>query len=197
MIPQISQISAKQKPHFAGRLCAVPTFEEELLLFWKANELKKERNQMYNVVCFRSKTHHQNIVKTSAVTSVTHNPPHPVLNHLSNPDSPPPLLSRPHPLAHKLPPLTVAILSMLGLIAFMLLVCLLSCLFNIHKRKEKNKKLMLLAQQAGKGDGEAFRQVAPLSKAGTTCSGSLGQNGRTVDSLVSCGKAKCPVLNLL
>lgn len=54
---------------------------------------------------------------------------------------------------------------MLGLIAFMLLVCLLSCLFNIHKRKEKNKKLMLLAQQAGKGDGEAFRQV-PLGGRG-------------------------------
>lgn len=63
------------------------------------------------------------------------------------------------PAAHKLPPLTVAILSMLGLIAFMLLVCLLSCLFNIHKRKEKSKKLMVLAQQAGKGEGDAFRQV--------------------------------------
>ncbi|XP_071355426.1 uncharacterized protein [Trachinotus anak] len=61
--------------------------------------------------------------------------------------------------AYKLPPLTVAILAMLGLIAFMLLVCLLSCLYKVHKRNEKNKKLMLLAQQAGKGDGEAFRQV--------------------------------------
>ncbi|KAM9737631.1 uncharacterized protein ACNS7B_013274 [Menidia menidia] len=60
---------------------------------------------------------------------------------------------------HKLPPLTVAILSMLGLIAFMLLVCLASCLYKVHERNEKNKKLMLLAQQAGKGDGEAFRQV--------------------------------------
>ncbi|XP_038581459.1 uncharacterized protein LOC119907852 [Micropterus salmoides] len=61
--------------------------------------------------------------------------------------------------AYKLPPLTVAILSLLCLIALMLLVCLLSCLYKIHKRKEKNKKLMLIAQQAGKGDGEAFRQV--------------------------------------
>ncbi|XP_030267643.1 uncharacterized protein LOC115578693 isoform X2 [Sparus aurata] len=59
----------------------------------------------------------------------------------------------------KLPPLTVAVLSMLGLIAFMLVVCLLSCVYTIHKRNEKSKKLMLLAQQAGKGDGEAFRQV--------------------------------------
>ncbi|MEQ2303979.1 hypothetical protein AMECASPLE_022310 [Ameca splendens] len=67
--------------------------------------------------------------------------------------------------AYKLPPLAVAILSMVGLLAFMLLVCLLSCLYKIHKRNEKNKKLMLIAQQAGKRDGEAFRQelqTAPL-----------------------------------
>lgn len=55
--------------------------------------------------------------------------------------------------------MAVAILSMLGLIVFMVLVCLLSCLYRIHKRNEKNKKLTLIAQQAGKGDGEAFRQV--------------------------------------
>uniref|UniRef100_UPI0037E71077 uncharacterized protein n=1 Tax=Semicossyphus pulcher TaxID=241346 RepID=UPI0037E71077 len=61
--------------------------------------------------------------------------------------------------AYKLPPLTVAILSLLGLIAFMLLLCLLSCLYKMHKRNEKNKKLTLIAQQAGKGDGDAFRQV--------------------------------------
>ncbi|KAM4725888.1 uncharacterized protein FYW61_013931 [Anableps anableps] len=61
--------------------------------------------------------------------------------------------------AYKLPPLAVAILAMLGLIVFMLLVCLQSCLYKIHKRNEKNKKLTLIAQQAGKGDGEAFRQV--------------------------------------
>ncbi|XP_062266230.1 uncharacterized protein LOC133972680 [Platichthys flesus] len=61
--------------------------------------------------------------------------------------------------AYKLPPLTVAILSMLGLIAFMLLVCTLSCLYKVHQRNQKNKKLLLIAQQPGKGDGEAFRQV--------------------------------------
>ncbi|KAF1381955.1 hypothetical protein PFLUV_G00159390 [Perca fluviatilis] len=61
--------------------------------------------------------------------------------------------------AYKLPPLTVAILSLLSVIAFMLLVCLLSCVYRMHKRNEKNKKLILIAQQAGKGDGEAFRQV--------------------------------------
>lgn len=61
--------------------------------------------------------------------------------------------------AYKLPPLTLAILCLLSLIAFMLLVCLLSCLYKIHKRNEKSKRLMLLAQQSGKGDGDAFRQV--------------------------------------
>ncbi|KAG7233714.1 hypothetical protein INR49_006695 [Caranx melampygus] len=68
--------------------------------------------------------------------------------------------------AYKLPPLTMAILSLLGLIAFMLLVCLLSCIYKVHKRNEKNKKLMLIAQQAGKGDGEAFRQGLEVSKPG-------------------------------
>lgn len=63
--------------------------------------------------------------------------------------------------AYKLPPLTVAILSLVGLIAFMLLVCLLSCIYKMHRRNEKSKRLMLIAQQAGKGDGEAFRQVTP------------------------------------
>ncbi|TKS89122.1 hypothetical protein D9C73_022447 [Collichthys lucidus] len=61
--------------------------------------------------------------------------------------------------AYKLPPLTVAILSLVGLIAFMLLVCLLSCIYKMHRRNEKSKRLMLIAQQAGKGDGEAFRQT--------------------------------------
>ncbi|XP_030596196.1 uncharacterized protein LOC115787588 [Archocentrus centrarchus] len=60
---------------------------------------------------------------------------------------------------YKMTSLTLAILSLLGLVAVMLLVCLLSCLYRVHKRNEKNKKLMLIAQQAGKRDGEAFRQV--------------------------------------
>ncbi|KAF0024233.1 hypothetical protein F2P81_023035 [Scophthalmus maximus] len=69
--------------------------------------------------------------------------------------------------ANKLPPLTVAVLAMLGLIASMLLACLLSCLYNVHRRNEKNKKLMLIAQQAGKGaDGDAFRQGLEVSKPG-------------------------------
>uniref|UniRef100_A0A8C2X5K0 Uncharacterized protein n=1 Tax=Cyclopterus lumpus TaxID=8103 RepID=A0A8C2X5K0_CYCLU len=61
--------------------------------------------------------------------------------------------------AYKLPALPVAILCLLSVIAFMLLLCLLSCVYRMHEKKEKNKKLTLLAQQSGKGDGEAFRQV--------------------------------------
>ncbi|XP_061597362.1 uncharacterized protein LOC133460667 isoform X2 [Cololabis saira] len=60
---------------------------------------------------------------------------------------------------YRMPTLTVTILALVGLIAFMLLVCLLSCIYKVHKRNQKNKKLTLIAQQAGKGEGENFRQV--------------------------------------
>uniref|UniRef100_A0AAY4CRC2 Uncharacterized protein n=1 Tax=Denticeps clupeoides TaxID=299321 RepID=A0AAY4CRC2_9TELE len=55
--------------------------------------------------------------------------------------------------AYKMPPLYVAILSLLGLLAFLLLVCLLSCLIKVHRRAEKAKRISLIAQQAGKGEG--------------------------------------------
>ncbi|KAF3834220.1 hypothetical protein F7725_025424 [Dissostichus mawsoni] len=47
----------------------------------------------------------------------------------------------------------------LGVIAFMLLLCLLSCVYRVHMRNEKDKRVILLAQQAGNKEGEAFRQV--------------------------------------
>lgn len=54
----------------------------------------------------------------------------------------------------------MAILSLLGLLAFLLLVCLFSCLYNVHRRAERARKLSLIAQHAGKSEeGEAFRQV--------------------------------------
>lgn len=65
--------------------------------------------------------------------------------------------------AYKLPQLYVAIISLLSLLAFLLLVCLLSCLIKVHRRAERARKIALIAQQAGKGDGEAFRQVKPIS----------------------------------
>ena len=47
----------------------------------------------------------------------------------------------------------------MGVIAFMLLLCLLSCVYRVHMRNEKDKRVILLAQQAGNKEGEAFRQV--------------------------------------
>ncbi|XP_043093045.1 uncharacterized protein LOC122342913 [Puntigrus tetrazona] len=64
-----------------------------------------------------------------------------------------------HVEPYKLPQLYVAIISLLSLLAFLLLVCLLSCLIKVHRRAERARKITLIAQQAGKGDGEAFRQV--------------------------------------
>ncbi|XP_067217765.1 uncharacterized protein, partial [Chanodichthys erythropterus] len=63
-----------------------------------------------------------------------------------------------HVEPYKLPQLYVAIISLLSLLAFLLLVCLLSCLIKVHRRAERARKISLIAQQAGKGDGEAFRQ---------------------------------------
>ncbi|TRY96296.1 hypothetical protein DNTS_024022 [Danionella cerebrum] len=60
---------------------------------------------------------------------------------------------------YKLPQLYVAIISLVSLLAFLLLVCLLSCLIKVHRRSERARKITLIAQQAGKGDGETFRQV--------------------------------------
>ncbi|CAM4638247.1 unnamed protein product [Leuciscus chuanchicus] len=60
---------------------------------------------------------------------------------------------------YKLPQLYVAIISLVSLLAFLLLVCLLSCLIKVHRRADRARKLSLIAQQAGKGDGDAFRQV--------------------------------------
>ncbi|XP_051526622.1 uncharacterized protein LOC127425043 [Myxocyprinus asiaticus] len=64
-----------------------------------------------------------------------------------------------HVESYKLPQFYVAIISLLSLLAFLLLVCLLSCLIRVHRRAERERKITLIAQQAGKGDGEAFRQV--------------------------------------
>ncbi|KAF4100805.1 uncharacterized protein LOC131526285 isoform X2 [Onychostoma macrolepis] len=64
-----------------------------------------------------------------------------------------------HVEPYKLPQLYVAIISLLSLLAFLLLVCLLSCLIKVHRRSERARKITLIAQQAGKSEGEAFRQV--------------------------------------
>ncbi|KAA0710061.1 hypothetical protein E1301_Tti018855 [Triplophysa tibetana] len=64
-----------------------------------------------------------------------------------------------HVEPYKLPQLYVAIIALLSLVAFLLLVCLLSCMIKVHRRAEKARKITLIAQQAGKSEGEVFRQV--------------------------------------
>ncbi|XP_021427661.2 uncharacterized protein LOC110496214 isoform X2 [Oncorhynchus mykiss] len=61
--------------------------------------------------------------------------------------------------AYKLPALYVAILSLLGFLVLLLLVCLFSCLTSVRRRAEKARQIALIAQQAGKGDGDAFVKV--------------------------------------
>lgn len=54
----------------------------------------------------------------------------------------------------------MAIIALLGLLAFLLLVCLLSCLIKVKKRAKRAAALEKLAQNAGREDeGEAFREV--------------------------------------
>ncbi|XP_028984806.1 uncharacterized protein si:dkeyp-77h1.4 isoform X2 [Betta splendens] len=61
---------------------------------------------------------------------------------------------------YKLESLYVAIIALLGVLAFLLLVCLLSCLIKVKKRAKRAAALEKLAQNAGREDeGEAFRQV--------------------------------------
>lgn len=63
-------------------------------------------------------------------------------------------------VAYKLETLYVAIIALLGLLAFLLLVCLLSCLIKVKKRAKRAAALEKIAQNAGKEEeGEAFRQV--------------------------------------
>lgn len=62
--------------------------------------------------------------------------------------------------AYQLETLYVAIIALSGLLAFLLLVCLLSCLIRIKKRAKRAAALEKIAHDAGREDeGEAFRQV--------------------------------------
>lgn len=54
----------------------------------------------------------------------------------------------------------MAIIALLGFLAFLLLLCLLSCLIKVKRRSKRAAALEKIAQNAGKEDeGEAFRQV--------------------------------------
>lgn len=56
----------------------------------------------------------------------------------------------------KLEKLYVAIIALLAFVVFLLLACLVSCLFKVRKRAKRNAALEKLAKE---DDGEAFRQV--------------------------------------
>ncbi|KAJ8389462.1 hypothetical protein AAFF_G00120000 [Aldrovandia affinis] len=60
--------------------------------------------------------------------------------------------------AYKLSTLYVVLISLVSLLFFLLCLCLMSCLVKVHRRAERAKAIARIAQEAGKGGGEAFRQ---------------------------------------
>ncbi|XP_059423676.1 uncharacterized protein si:dkeyp-77h1.4 [Carassius carassius] len=60
---------------------------------------------------------------------------------------------------YRLPKLYIAIISLVALLVLLLLVCLVSCLVKIRKRAAKARAIEEKAQNAGKVEGDAFRQV--------------------------------------
>lgn len=61
--------------------------------------------------------------------------------------------------AYRLPKLYIAIIALVALLVLLLLVCLVSCLVKIRKRAAKARAIEEKAQNAGKVEGDAFRQV--------------------------------------
>ncbi|XP_072536612.1 uncharacterized protein [Salminus brasiliensis] len=61
--------------------------------------------------------------------------------------------------AYRLPNVFVAVISLVALTVVLLLVCLVSCLVKVRKRAEKARAIEKIAQNAGKEEGDAFRQV--------------------------------------
>ncbi|XP_066538301.1 uncharacterized protein si:dkeyp-77h1.4 isoform X2 [Hoplias malabaricus] len=61
--------------------------------------------------------------------------------------------------AYQLPNVFVAVISLVALTFVLLLVCLVSCLVKVRKRAEKARAIEKIAQNAGKEEGDAFRQV--------------------------------------
>ncbi|XP_057196823.1 uncharacterized protein si:dkeyp-77h1.4 [Triplophysa rosa] len=61
--------------------------------------------------------------------------------------------------AYKLPKLYIAIIALVALLVLLLLVCLVSCLVKIRKRATKARAIDEKAKNAGKVEGDVFRQV--------------------------------------
>lgn len=64
--------------------------------------------------------------------------------------------------AYRLPNVFLAVISLLALLVVLLLVCLVSCLVKVRKRAAKAKAIEKIAKNAGKEEGNAFRQVGKL-----------------------------------
>uniref|UniRef100_A0A672KP36 Uncharacterized LOC107582048 n=1 Tax=Sinocyclocheilus grahami TaxID=75366 RepID=A0A672KP36_SINGR len=60
---------------------------------------------------------------------------------------------------YRLPKLYIAIIALVALLVLLLLVCLVSCLVKMHKRAAKARAIEEKVQNAGKVEGDAFRQV--------------------------------------
>uniref|UniRef100_A0A8C2EVA9 Si:dkeyp-77h1.4 n=1 Tax=Cyprinus carpio TaxID=7962 RepID=A0A8C2EVA9_CYPCA len=60
---------------------------------------------------------------------------------------------------YRLPKLYIAIIALVALLVLLLLVCLVSCLVKIRKRAAKARAIEEKVQNAGKVEGDAFRQV--------------------------------------
>ncbi|KAI4883318.1 hypothetical protein NFI96_005813 [Prochilodus magdalenae] len=61
--------------------------------------------------------------------------------------------------AYRLPTVFVAVISLVALTVVLLLVCLVSCLVTVRRRAAKARAIEKIAQNAGKEEGDAFRQV--------------------------------------
>ncbi|XP_016319548.1 formin-like protein 14 [Sinocyclocheilus anshuiensis] len=60
---------------------------------------------------------------------------------------------------YRLPKLYIAIIALVALLVLLLLVCLVSCLVKMRKRAAKARAIEEKVQNAGKVEGDAFRQV--------------------------------------
>ncbi|KAG7335782.1 hypothetical protein KOW79_000475 [Hemibagrus wyckioides] len=60
---------------------------------------------------------------------------------------------------YTLPRVFVAVISLVALLVVLLLVCLVSCLVKVRKRAAKARAIEKIAKNAGKEEGDAFRQV--------------------------------------
>ncbi|XP_017561549.1 uncharacterized protein si:dkeyp-77h1.4 [Pygocentrus nattereri] len=61
--------------------------------------------------------------------------------------------------AYRLPTVIVAVISLVALTVVLLLVCLVSCLVKVRRRAQKAQAIEKIAQNAGKEEGDTFRQV--------------------------------------